>query len=240
MKIDRNKLAVIHIVKKELSLSDEEYRAILRDAAGVDSAKDLDDAKFRKLMNVFMRSRRYRLRPDGITLRQKYFIRNLRRDLGWDENHFENFLRKYHHKKGLDRLTKKEAVKLIESLKKVKAHKKTDNGFAHPLKRTGYQINQRNPRDRFHNVPAPGRRRDQSAGTFRFNSSNQFRMTLIDEISVLSPEFKMRNRPPSEVTAYWSISDCTRKFVLKRHFGSPGVNRSPFNSTAIIEPSGAR
>ena len=122
MAIDNKKLAVIHIVKKELNLSDEEYREILRNATGVESAKDLDDRKFRKLVNAFMRSRHYRQRPAGITLRQKYFIRNLCRDLGWDSNHFNNFLRKYHHRKHLDRLTKKEAIKLIESLKNVKAH----------------------------------------------------------------------------------------------------------------------
>ena len=122
--MDNRKLALIHIVKKELNLSDEEYREILRNAAGVESAKDLDEIKFRKLMNVFMRSRHYHLQSNGITLRQKYFIRNLYQDLGWDQKHFENFLRKYHHKKQLDRLTKKEASKLIESLKNVKAHQK--------------------------------------------------------------------------------------------------------------------
>jgi phage gp16-like protein len=124
MKIDKKKLAVIHIVKKELNLSDKEYREILRNATEVESAKDLDDKKFRKLMNVFMRSRHYRLRPNGITLRQKYFIRNLYQDLGWDPKHFENFLRKYHHKVQLNRLTKTEAGKLIESLKNVKEHQK--------------------------------------------------------------------------------------------------------------------
>jgi len=122
MKIDNKKLAVIHIVKKELNLSDAEYREILLNATGVETSTDLDDRKFRKLMNVFMRSRHYRHRPDGITLRQKYFIRNLYQDLGWDPKHFENFLRKYHHRKRLDRLTKKEAIKVIESLKNVKAH----------------------------------------------------------------------------------------------------------------------
>lgn len=124
--MDRKKLAVIHIAKKELNLSEEEYRAILRNATGVESAKDLDEEKFRRLMNVFMRSRHYRLRPDGITLRQKYFIRSMVQDLGWDQAHFENFLKKYHHKKRLDRLTKKEAGRLIESLKNVKAHQKAD------------------------------------------------------------------------------------------------------------------
>ncbi len=127
MAIDRKKLAVIHIVKKELGLTDEQYRDILRDATGVETAKDLDDEKFHKLMNVFMRSRYYRLRPDGITLRQKYFIRNLLRELGWDPVHFENFLEKYHRRRHWDQLTKTEAGKLIESLKNVKAHQRTDS-----------------------------------------------------------------------------------------------------------------
>jgi len=50
-KIDSKKLAIIHIVKKELGLSDSEYRKILRKVAGVDSAKELDNKDFRKLMN---------------------------------------------------------------------------------------------------------------------------------------------------------------------------------------------
>ena len=37
-------LAAIHIAKKELALTDAEYRAILREIAGVDSAKHLDTA----------------------------------------------------------------------------------------------------------------------------------------------------------------------------------------------------
>lgn len=122
MKIDKKKLAVIHIVKKELNLKDKEYREILRSTTGVGSAKDLDDRNFRKLMNAFMRSKYYRMRPDGITLRQKYFIRNLYQDLGWDPKHFKNFMRKYHHREQLDQFTKTEAGKLIESLKNVKEH----------------------------------------------------------------------------------------------------------------------
>lgn len=37
-------LAAIHIAKKELALTDADYRAILREVAGVDSAKYLDAA----------------------------------------------------------------------------------------------------------------------------------------------------------------------------------------------------
>ncbi len=128
--MDRKKLALVHIVKKELGLSDEEYRGILRSAAGVESARDLDDAKFRKLMNVFMRSRHYRAHSDAVTLRQKYFIRQLYRELGWDEDHFRRFLQKYHHHTDLDRLTKAAASRLIESLKNVEKHQKPFGGRA--------------------------------------------------------------------------------------------------------------
>ena len=120
--MDKKKLAVIHIVKKELNLSDPEYRKILRDAAGVESAKDLDDEKFRKLMNVFMRSRHYRQHPDGITLRQKYYIRNLFKDLNWDQDHQTNFLKKYYQQKELDQLTRKQASHVIAGLQNILHH----------------------------------------------------------------------------------------------------------------------
>ena len=52
-------LAAIHIAKKELALTDAEYRAILREVAGVDSAKYLDTAGDRAVM-----ARLYALRDE--------------------------------------------------------------------------------------------------------------------------------------------------------------------------------
>jgi len=121
--MDRKKLAVIHIVKKELGLSDEEYRAILEKHAGVRSAKDLDDRGFRRLMHYFVRSRHYRSGRDDITLRQKMFIRHLAAEAGWDENHFVNFMKKYYKRTALDSFSRKEASKLIESLKNIIKHR---------------------------------------------------------------------------------------------------------------------
>jgi len=121
--MDRKKLAVIHIVKKELNLTDREYRNILRKAAGVESAKDLNDEKFRKLMNYFVRSEHYRINPYDLTIKQKLLIKYLAQQMGWDEVHLENFIQKYYHKRNIDRLTRKEAIKLIESLKNVKQHR---------------------------------------------------------------------------------------------------------------------
>lgn len=121
--MDRKRLAVIHIVKKELGLSDDEYRDILEEHAGVRSARDLDEQGFRRLMRYFVRSRHYRTGRDDVTLRQKMFIRHLVAEAGWDENHFVNFMKKYYKKPTLDSFTRKEASKLIESLKNIIRHR---------------------------------------------------------------------------------------------------------------------
>ncbi len=127
MGLDRKKLAVIHIVKRELGLADEEYRDILEKVTGVRSARDLDEAGFRRLMRYFTRSRHYRSSRDGITFRQKLYIRHLVGDLGWDEHHFTNFLKKYYHRQTIDAMTKKEAGKLIESLKNILRRSASDS-----------------------------------------------------------------------------------------------------------------
>jgi len=50
----REKLATIHIAKKELGISDKDYRALLREAAGVRSAADLkNDTQYFALMRAF-------------------------------------------------------------------------------------------------------------------------------------------------------------------------------------------
>ena len=122
--MDRKKLAVIHIVKKELGLSDDEYRDILETYAGVRSAKYLDEKGFRKLMHHFVRSRHYRSSRNVITLRQKLYIKHLASGAGWDKGHFVNFMKKYYKKSTLGSFSKKEASNLIESLKSVIKHQK--------------------------------------------------------------------------------------------------------------------
>ena len=69
--LDHKKLAVIHIVKRELGFSDEEYRDFLEKSCGVRSAKELNEITFRQLMRDFARSRYYRLNPEGLTVRYK-------------------------------------------------------------------------------------------------------------------------------------------------------------------------
>ena len=122
--MDKKKLAVIHIVKKELRLSEQEYRDILEKTAGVRSAAELDAKGFAALMRYFVRSRHWRAAPEAITFRQKLFIRHLVAEAGWTDEHFANFLKKYHKESSLERLNKKEASNVIESMKNVVKHKR--------------------------------------------------------------------------------------------------------------------
>ncbi len=118
--LDHKKLAVIHIVKRELNLSDQEYRDILEQVAGVRSARDLDPEGFQGLMRSFARSDNYQVNRYGLTLRQKLFISHLVADLGWSQAHLGNFLNKYYRKAAVEALTKKEASKVIVALKSIK------------------------------------------------------------------------------------------------------------------------
>jgi hypothetical protein len=120
--ISNKKLALIHVVKKELNLSDQEYRSILRRVTGVDTAKDITDEGFRKLMQFFVRSEHFKVNPYGLTIRQKLYIKQLALDLRWTDSHLLNFLKKYYHKDDINELSKKDAVRLIESLKNIKKH----------------------------------------------------------------------------------------------------------------------
>ncbi|WP_162532143.1 phage protein GemA/Gp16 family protein [Candidatus Scalindua japonica] len=117
--MDNKKLAVIHIVKKELSLTDEEYRNILERIACVRSSKDLTDSQFHKLMRYFVRTLHYRVTGKGITLRQKYYIKQIKKNLGWDESHFRNYINKYFHNCDLDTYSKHDASNLIVALNKI-------------------------------------------------------------------------------------------------------------------------
>jgi len=126
--MDKKKLAVIHIVKRELSLSDDEYRNTLERIAGVRSAKDLTDDQFHKLMRYFVRTRHYRVANKGITLRQKYYLRQLKESLQWDDSHFQNYIHKYFHNRELNTYTKHDASNLIVALKKIlKIHGNSNN-----------------------------------------------------------------------------------------------------------------
>lgn len=54
MALSRKQVALIHVAVKQLGLTDGQYRAILRQEAGVDSSKDLDTLGFELVMQYMM------------------------------------------------------------------------------------------------------------------------------------------------------------------------------------------
>ena len=61
--LDNKQLGAIHIAKKEAELTDQEYRNLLQQVAGVDSAKYLSDEGYQAVMRA-IRDRQY-ARPAG-------------------------------------------------------------------------------------------------------------------------------------------------------------------------------
>ena len=55
MGLVRKKISLVHVAKKKLGLSDDDYRAVLLRAAGVSSSRDLDDWGFNQVMQEFAR-----------------------------------------------------------------------------------------------------------------------------------------------------------------------------------------
>ncbi|OGI11347.1 MAG: hypothetical protein A2Y40_00710 [Candidatus Margulisbacteria bacterium GWF2_35_9] len=127
MTISNKKLAIIHILKKELNLTEDQYRNTLERIAGVRSAKDLSDDKFQKLMHYFVRSQHYQINNEGLTIKQRLYIEYEFSLLNWNKNHIENFIRKYYHHENIMQLSKKEATKLIVTLKNISSSKNKEN-----------------------------------------------------------------------------------------------------------------
>ena len=103
----KRQLAVIHVAKKQLCLTDDDYRAILRSVGGVDSARDLEGSEFSAVMGYFEYlgfeplgtvGKHYGARRGMATPAQVQFIRDLWREFkgtfeeaaldGWLSNTF--------------------------------------------------------------------------------------------------------------------------------------------------------
>lgn len=85
MSINAKKASLIHVAKRNLGLSDEAYRDILIQVAGVSTATDLDDASFSAVMNHLSelgfqskaRAREFGSRRNMASPRQVAYIRSL-------------------------------------------------------------------------------------------------------------------------------------------------------------------
>ena len=134
MPIGRKKKAVVHIAKEDLHLDEESYRQILKGVAGVESATQLTEEGFEKVMRRFQEmgfkgllphpyhpSPKGRLIPpdspqgmESITSTQNDFITYLLEKLNWGEGHYHAFCQRII--KRPDALTKRDGQKIIIGL----------------------------------------------------------------------------------------------------------------------------
>jgi len=116
--LSRNKIAIIHVAKLEIGLSDGEYRDILNNNFKVESSTKLSNFQFEKLMIIFKKLGFRQI--DKITIKQRYRIEEYTKKLKWDEARLKGFIkRQIGIEKNVEKLRKEEASKLITGLKKL-------------------------------------------------------------------------------------------------------------------------
>lgn len=132
--ISKEKIALLHVAKKELGWSEEVYRHVLKDHGGVTSSKDLDESGFdrvikhAKAMGFWIKREWKQDRPrdagDLPTPAQLEVIQHLWTDLAefiepaLSRKFQQGFMTKVLHIPALGPQTRAQANKLIEVLKK--------------------------------------------------------------------------------------------------------------------------
>lgn len=132
--IPAKKIALLHVAKKQLRLDDDSYRDILRRCAGVDSAPDLDEIGFLRVMKYMtalgFRStwtkRTFGYRPGMASPAQVELMRKL-----WAEYHgphdsesaLNAWLSKYHKVSALRFVSAEKARAVIAALRAMIARK---------------------------------------------------------------------------------------------------------------------
>ena len=123
MALDQRHMAKLHIAKKELGLEDDEYRDALEANAGVRSAKDLDAAGFKRVMQYFESigmpksgAKPVRDPHELPTSWQLKKMQHLYTDLGWHDSTRQRGFNERQCGKPWPQ-TRREANKVIEGLK---------------------------------------------------------------------------------------------------------------------------
>ena len=136
MPISNPKLKLLHTAKNKLHLSDPEYRAILREAAGVSSASDLDEDGFKRVLSRFQalgfetlrQQRSFGDRPGRATPAQLELIRYLwRQYTGGRDEGLEHWIERWFGISALRFLDSDAASKALTALKQMASYRQSDD-----------------------------------------------------------------------------------------------------------------
>jgi phage gp16-like protein len=134
MSISNSKLKLLHTAKRQLNLSDPQYRAILQKAAGVSSARDLDEDGFERVLTRFQalgfktlrEHRGFGDRPGMATPAQLELIRKLWREFtGGNDKGLEHWIERWYRISALRFLDSEGAHKAITALKRMADYPKS-------------------------------------------------------------------------------------------------------------------
>lgn len=133
--ITPKQIALVHVAKRQLALSEEIYRSVLINKGGVESAADLDNRGFNEVMAYFTAcgfrstwtARTFGRRPRMTTPRQVDLIRDLWRD--WSEEagdvELNKWIERSYHVSALRFLDAATGAKAIAGLKAMVRRKRT-------------------------------------------------------------------------------------------------------------------
>ncbi len=134
-KIDRKKIGLLHVAKKQLGLTDENYRDILEVHGGCRSSADLDEVGFERVM-VYLTALGFRStwtkrtfghRAGMATPSQVEYIRRLWREYFGDDpsdRALNGWLKKFHGVSALRFVTGDKAKSVIPGLRAMSARPK--------------------------------------------------------------------------------------------------------------------
>jgi phage gp16-like protein len=140
--ISKQQLSVVHVAKARLGLCDDDYRALLKQAAGVESARDLDAWGFARIMEAFERlgfqstfaSRNLGNRRAGMASpAQVALMRSLWREGGYgegDDRSLDRYLDHHFHVSSVRFVDAARAPKIIAGLKNMARRSRAGNGRA--------------------------------------------------------------------------------------------------------------
>lgn len=132
MMVSRKQLSLVHVAKTKLGLTDDDYHAILRQIANVESSHNLDNIGFTLVMEHFerlgfkssFRARSYGERPGMASSQQVEMIRGLWREFtdgaGTDTT-LGTWLERSFKVSALRFVTRDQASKAITALKAMKS-----------------------------------------------------------------------------------------------------------------------